>query len=232
MRRQCKRRVYHGLLPMTTPDDAAGSTPSSVLKERWLETLLPLVPDQGWTEMAARLAAEQAGLCHEEKALAAPGGVHDLLEAFFDRAEDTARAAIAAADLNQLRVHERVALGVRAWLDALTPFRGAVERASGRALFPTETGGAIERCWSVADMVWDAIGDTSEDYNFYSKRALLAAVIPPIVLYWQGNPAETDLDGFIARRLKGAMSLGQTGGRVMKPFLDAFGPKPAPAKEA
>lgn len=216
---------------MTTPQDAPNSTPSGDLRRRWLDALLPLVPDQGWTELAARRAAELAGLSAGEQALAAPGGVQDLMEAFFDQAETTARACIAEAPLAEMRVHERVAFGVRAWLDALAPNRGAVERASGRAFWPTQAGDAAQRCWSVADMVWDAIGDTSEDYNYYSKRALLAAVIPAIVLYWQGEPESAALDGFIARRLKSAMMLGQTGGRFMKPFLDAFTARGS-AKEA
>lgn len=181
--------------------------------------------------MAARQAAGAAGLSAGEQALAAPGGVHDLIEACFDRAERAARAALSAAPLAEMRVHERVAFGVRAWLDALAPHRGAVERASGRAFWPTEAGAAAQRCWSVADMVWDAIGDTSGDYNYYSKRTLLAAVIPPIVLYWQGEPESEALDGFIARRLKSAMTLGRTGGRFAKPFLDLLGGR-GPAKEA
>lgn len=181
--------------------------------------------------MATRQAAKTAGLSPGEQALAAPGGVHDLIEAFFDRAEREARATISAAPLTEMRIHERVALGVRAWLGALAPHRGAVERASGRAFWPTEAGAAAQRCWSVADMVWDAIGDTSDDYNYYSKRTLLAAVIPPIVLYWQGGPDSEALDGFIARRLKTTMTLGRTGGRFVKPFLDVLGGRGA-AKEA
>jgi ubiquinone biosynthesis protein COQ9 len=181
--------------------------------------------------MAARQAADAAGLSAGEQALAAPGRVHDLIEAFFDRAERAARDTIAAAPLTEMRVHERVAFGVRAWLDALAPHRGAVERASGRAFWPTEAGAAAQRCWRVADMVWDAIGDISGDYNYYSKRTLLAAVIPPIVLYWQGAPDSEALDGFIARRLKSAMTFGRTGGRFVKPFLNVLGGRGA-AKEA
>ena len=51
-------------------------------------------------------------------------------------------------------------------------------------------------------MVWDEAGDTSEDYNRYSKRGLLAAVIPPVVMYWLDAPAgEESLDAIIQRTL-------------------------------
>lgn len=204
-------------------------TPSDTLRSRWLDALLPRVDEDGWTELAARRAADAAGLTHGERALAAPGGVGDLLDAFFDAAENSARDVIAEAPLDEMRIHERVAFGVRAWLDALAPHREAVKRASGRAFWPTEAGDAAQRCWSVADMVWDAIGDTSDDYNRYTKRGLLTSTIPPIVLYWQGNPESDDLDAFIARRLKTAMTLGRTGGQVLKPFLDLVARRSAPA---
>lgn len=205
---------------MTTTEKTPGTTPSAEIRARWLAALLPRVPDEGWTETAARRAAQAARLSAGEQALAAPGGVDDLIAAFFDLAEDEARKAIESGPIDEMRIHERVAFGVRTWLDTLAPHRTAVERASARGFWPTHAGDAIQRCWSVADMVWDAIGDTSEDYNRYTKRGLLAVTIPPIILYWQGEPTGEDLDAFIARRLKTAMQIGQTGGRFVKPFLD------------
>lgn len=198
-------------------------TPSDTLRSRWLDALLPRVGVDGWTEYAMRRAAETAGLSAGEQALAAPGGINDLREAFFDRAEAEARSEIEAHDLDEKKVHERVALGVRIWLDSLGPHREAVKRASAHAFSPFQAGDAAQRCWSVADMVWSAIGDTSDGHNFYTKRGLLASVIPAIVLYWQTEPSSDDLDGFIARRLKGAMQLGRTGGQIAGPVLDLIG---------
>ena len=54
----------------------------------------------------------------------------------------------------------------------------AVRRAAARGFLPWGAGPALQRSWKVADMVWTAAGDTSEDYNRYSKRGLLAGVIP------------------------------------------------------
>ncbi|MEL6285671.1 MAG: COQ9 family protein [Pseudomonadota bacterium] len=202
-------------------------TPSEELRHTWLQHLLPRAADEGWTNAAAKAAADDAGLSLGEQALAAPLGVRDLLRAFFDGAEDEAKAVIAAADLAALKVHEKVAIGVRAWLDVLEPYRGAVAKASARGMLPWGTADAAGRTWSVANMVWTAIGDTSDDYNYYSKRALLASTIAPIVLYWLRDPEPDRLDVFIAARLRGAMRFGQMGASIFKPVLERFGSRHA-----
>ncbi len=197
--------------------------PSEILRRRWLAELLPEVAFEGWTDAAARAAAARAGLTDGEQALAAPQGVLNLIDAFFNAAEAEAREALAGEDLSAMRVPEKVKAGVLAWLAALEPNREAVRRAASRGFLPWGAGPALQRTWKVADMVWTAAGDASEDYNRYSKRGLLAAVLPGIVLYWADHPAPEDLDGFITRRLANVSGIGQRAGRIVKPVLERFG---------
>ena len=110
--------------------------PSETLRRRWLAELLPDVAFDGWTEAAARLAAGRAGLSEGEQALAAPQGVVNLIDAFFDEAEAAARASLAGLDMSGMRVPDKVKAGVLAWLEALAPNREAVRRAASRGFLP------------------------------------------------------------------------------------------------
>lgn len=206
--------------------------PSYSLCERWLQELLQDVPFEGWTDEAAKAAAERAGLSDGEQALAAPGGVVDLLKHFFDAAEARAKEKLKMQDLSALRVAERVRVGVLTWLDALTPHEEAVRRATARGYMPWGAGAAMQRGWSVADMIWEMSGADSDDYNRYSKRGLLMATLPGIITYWSDQPDRDDLVEFVDSRLKSASGVGQTVGRVVKPFLDRFGGPAVGTKDA
>lgn len=194
--------------------------PSIRLQDKWLDALLPHVADMGWTDRAVTLSAREAGLSSEEMALAAPDGAPDLLERFFDRAETQMLETLAGEDLSSLRVHEKVAAGIKAWLGALEPHREAVKRASARGFLPWHAPDAMQRTWKTADAIWTAAGDTASDYNRETKRGLLSAVLPPIVLYWQDGPGEDDLDAFIAKRLQNAMAFGKWGSKFARPGLE------------
>lgn len=195
-------------------------TPSETLRDRWLEALLPMVETHGWSEEAARSAAKEAGLDAGEQALAAPSGLNDLIDHFFEQAAETMLADLATHDLDALRVHEKVAAGIKAWLTALEPNKAAVSKAAARGMMPWGAGAAVNRIWKVADLIWESAGDTATDYNRQTKRALLSAVLPSIVLRWLVTEDEAHMDALIMRRLKQAMKLGQSGSKLIGPLLD------------
>ena len=196
------------------------STPSQILLDRWLEALLPRIGETGWTMVAAKQAAREIELTAGEQALAAPNGITDLIDRFIDRAVDQALVNLSSETLATLRTHERVAAGLKAWLDVLEPHRDAVRKAAGHGLLPWGAGAAAKRVWSIADAIWEAAGDTATDYNRQTKRALLSAVIPRVILYWLEQPDPERVHRFIEMRLQEAMKLGQAGGKILSPVLD------------
>lgn len=208
------------------------STPSQILKDRWLKALLPRVESSGWTDELAAQAAQEAGLSAGEQALAAPHGITDLIDHFMQRSIEDMRQIVAEQDMTDLRTHERVAVGLSTWLGILKPNQEAVRKAAGLGLLPWGAGAALKRVWAIADAIWDVAGDTATDYNRQTKRVLLSMVIPSVVLYWLDHDDPADVDAFINRRLKQAMRIGQAGGKVIGPALDFVeslkGRKPTP----
>jgi ubiquinone biosynthesis protein COQ9 len=77
------------------------------------------------------------------------------------------------------------------------------------------------------DAIWHAAGDTSADFNWYTKRAILAGVYTSTLFYWMNeSTTQTAALDFLARRLAGVARFQKLRTRVEKRL---FAPKAVPA---
>jgi ubiquinone biosynthesis protein COQ9 len=201
------------------PDDDA--PPSGRLRARLLEAMLEIAADKGWTASAMQAAAERAGMSEGELELAASNGPSDLLEELGRRSARAAERALARTDLTGLKIREKVRLGVKAYLGALSPHKAAVKRAS---VSPANAMAGPKALWAAADGVWSALGDVSTDYNWYTKRIILSGVIGSTLAVWLEAKSEEEVDGFLDRRIENVMEFEKTKAKV----LDAFSKMPNP----
>ena len=203
-------------------DNSAPETeaaPSDLFLERLLDAMLDIVPDMGWTRAALDTAAEKAGLSVGQALLSAPNGVPDVLEALGKRAARAAGRAVLAAD-NQ-KVRQKVRAGVKGWLAALEAHKPAVKRA---AATPANLLTGPKGLWAAADAIWAALGDTSTDYNWYTKRMTLTAVLGSTLTAWLGTDDEAEVDAFLDRRIENVMQFE----KLKTQAKDAFAKFPDP----
>ena len=64
--------------------------------------------------------------------------------------------------------------------------------------------------------MWSVAGDKAEDYNYYSKRSLLAAVWTSTFLFWLEDRSDGFRDSwaFLDRRIGDVMQIGALRARV------------------
>lgn len=182
------------------------------IRERLIYAALPHVPFDGWTDLTWRAALADAGIERGLALAAAPRRCLDLA-AGFHRAGDEEMARIAAEeDLTQLRYSERVARLVRIRIEIADRNRDAVRRAATLFALPLNALEGGRLIWNTADAIWRALGDTSEDFNWYSKRAILSGVYSSTVLYWLGDRSEGSENtwAFLDRRIAEVMRFEKT----------------------
>ena len=184
-------------------------TPMTPLQTRILDAALPLVPFDGWSEATFRAATEAAGATPAQARTAFPRGGVGLALAFHDRADAALAPAMAAEDLSQLRYRDKVALALWLRLELVAPEKEAVRRGVTLFSLPQHAADGARAIWSTADTVWEALGDTSRDVNWYTKRATLAGVWSSVVLFWLGDTSEGSraTREFIDRRIDDVMRI-------------------------
>ena len=177
------------------------------LRERIIEAALPHVPFDGWTQRAMRRGAETIGEDTAAVRRAFPDGALDMVRQYSRMLDGRMADALARQDLDQLRVRERVAAGVVARLELMAPHREAVRRALTVLALPLNAPAGLRCLYDTVDLIWRAAGDTATDWNFYTKRALLAGAYSSTVLYWLDDKSEdfADTRAFLDRRIDDAM---------------------------
>jgi ubiquinone biosynthesis protein COQ9 len=96
---------------------------------------------------------------------------------------------LAAIELAVLPVRARIRVGVLTRLALLKPHKDAARKA---AVLPQHLEQGATSLWHAADIIWRAAGDTATDFNFYSKRAILAAVLSSTMVAWFGDDSEDE----------------------------------------
>lgn len=175
-----------------------------------LQAALAHAPFDGWSETTLRAAISDSGV---EPALGRalfPRGGLDLAIAYHRAGDDAMQAALAASDLSALRFREKVARAVRLRLEAAD--KELVRRGSALFSLPQHAAQGARLIWGSADAIWTALGDTSRDVNWYTKRATLSAVYASTVLFWLGDQSEDNADtwDFLDRRIENVMQFEKT----------------------
>ena len=185
-----------------------------------LDAALPHVVFDGWTEATLDQAVCDLGISAAEAKGLAPRGAVDLAVALHRRGDQAMIDRMAAADLSQMRYSDRVATALRFRIEAM-PDKDAVRRATTLFSLPIHAGDGAKLIWETADHVWTTLGDTSEDGNWYTKRAILSGVWAATVLFWLGDESEdaADTAAFIDRRIANVMSFEKTKAQLRKSSL-------------
>lgn len=215
---------------------------AEITLDKLLDAILPHVVFDGWAPASFQAALSDLDMTEAQAAVLAPRGAIDLAVAYHRRADAVMVARMAEADLGDLRYSEKVATALRFRIEAMDN-REAIRRASTLFSLPMHGVEGGKLVWETADHIWSALGDTSEDANWYTKRATLSGVWAATVLFWLGDDSAgfADTFAFIDRRIEDVMRIEKMKSKlrdnpVSKPLMqlqDAFiakmrAPKAAP----
>ncbi|MCR9221378.1 MAG: COQ9 family protein [Alphaproteobacteria bacterium] len=204
------------------PHDQAGAVPPELdlneTRDRLIEAVLLHVPFDGWSKTALMRAAEECDIPHATAEALFPAGARDLVNWHSRWADRRMSAALAESPMAEMRIRERIAFAVMTRLEQNALDREAIRAALGFLALPQNAPLAAELLYRTVDDIWFACGDRSTDWNFYSKRGLLAGVYSSTLLVWLNDDSE-DFEttrGFLDRRIANVMAIPKIKGRAAK----------------
>ncbi len=177
-------------------------------KDKLLDAALNHVPFDGWSEATFTAAVRDSELDATVARAVCPRGAVDLAVAYHNRGDTQMLEQLKATDLSAMRFRDRIATAVRLRLEVVTD-KEVVRRGTTLFALPQHAADGAKLMWGTCDAIWDALGDTSDDVNWYTKRATLSGVYSATVLYWLGDTSEGHAETweFLDRRIDNVMQI-------------------------
>lgn len=183
------------------------ATPLQQLRDRLALALGENAVFDGWTQKAVESAAAQVGVDPAQARLAMPKTAAGLVEVYIHGVDRAIEGWAAGAGLEKMKIREKIRALVWQRLQVMGPAREAVRTALSILAMPQNLPLAMRLSWSTADLMWRLAGDTSTDFNHYTKRMTLGAVYASTTLAWLDDQSEGwgESAAFLDRRIDNVM---------------------------
>ena len=182
-------------------------TPLEALRRRLALAVGENAVFDGWTGAAVVAAADKLGIDRAQARLAMPSTPAGLVETYIQAVDRALEDQATPERLAGLKIREKIRTLVWQRLEIMLPAREAVRRGLAILAMPQNLPLALRTGWHTADLMWRIAGDTSTDYNHYTKRMTLGAVYASTLLTWLDDKSDefSDSAAFLERRIDDVM---------------------------
>jgi len=130
-----------------------------------------------------------------------------MIDCYIQEVDRALEASFTAEQLAAMKIRGRIRALVWRRIEIMGEAREAVRRALAILAMPQNIPLAVRISWRSADLMWRLAGDTSTDFNHYTKRATLGGVYASTLLVWLDDQSDgwTETAAFLDRRIEDVM---------------------------
>ena len=161
----------------------------------------------GWTRSAVVSAAGRLEVDPAQARLAVPKDKAGMVDLYIQGVDRALAEQLPPKTLAAMKIRERIRALVWKRLEIMEPAREAVRSALSILAMPQNVPLGLRIGWRTADRMWRLAGDTSTDFNHYTKRMTLGAVYGSTLLVWLDDKSEgwSETAAFLDRRIDDVM---------------------------
>ena len=163
----------------------------------------------GWTPKAVDSAAGQLGIDPIQARLAMPKRQADMIDLYVQEVDRALEAWATPKRMESMKIREKIRSLIWCRLEIMGPAREAVRRGLAILAMPQNVPLALRIGWRSADRMWRIAGDTSTDFNHYTKRMTLGAVYGSTLIAWLDDQSDkwSETAAFLDRRIDDIMKI-------------------------
>ena len=163
----------------------------------------------GWSDAAVHAAADEIGVDQDVARLALKGKAIAMIDAWIEGVDLELARRLPAEKLAAMKIRDRITALLATRLEIMAPDRESLRRALATMAMPQNLARSARMGWRSADRMWRLAGDTSSDFNHYTKRMTLSAVYASTLSIFVNDDSENfaDTRAFLDRRIDNVMQI-------------------------
>jgi ubiquinone biosynthesis protein COQ9 len=189
--------------------DRPAATPLELLRRRLALPVGENAVFDGWSRDAVDTAADGLGIDRSQARLAMPKTQAGMVDCYIQGVDRALEEHFTEEQLAGMKIRAKIRSLVWRRLEIMASAREAVRRGVAILAMPQNLPLGMRIGWRTADLMWRIAGDTSTDYNHYTKRLLLGGVYASTLLVWLDDQSEdwSETGAFLDRRIDDVMKI-------------------------
>ena len=171
-------------------------------RKKILKDIKALVIKDGWNDQLFLNYSKISKFSNEEINALFPAGYQTLIDMYLEEINLKMTKNSKKINLIRLRTHERVRELVKLRLKIMLKEKILVKKTFIHLLLPFNHRIAYKNLYRTVDQIWFLAGDNSTDFNFYSKRAILATIYTSTISHFINNDDYEETINFLEKNLK------------------------------
>jgi len=171
-------------------------------RKKILKDIKALVIKDGWNDQLFLNYSKISKFSNEEINALFPAGYQTLIDMYLEEINLKMTKNSKKINLIRLRTHERVRELVKLRLKIMLKEKILIKKTFIHLLLPFNHKIAYKNLYRTVDQIWFLAGDNSTDFNFYSKRAILATIYTSTISHFINNDDYEETINFLEKNLK------------------------------
>ncbi|MES2676981.1 MAG: COQ9 family protein [Pseudomonadota bacterium] len=159
-------------------------------KKKVLNHFLEICLFEGWNQKALEMAFAKAEIDIKFLPFIFENGCEDLADFFIRTIDEKMQEAAIGVDFGAMKIRDKIKNLVKIRLKINQEYKPQLQKLIHFYLQPKNISGALKNSYKTADLMWKLAGDNSTDYNFYSKRIILAKIYIRVLVYFVKDESE------------------------------------------
>ena len=165
------------------------------IRKKILNESKEIIAEKGWNEKLFKSISINTNIEYAEICSLFPQGYIDLLTLYLDQINNEMILLSRKKNLDNLKTHQKIKQIIISRLKLYQDNKKLFNKTFLFLGLPHNSKIAIKSLYKTIDLIWFLVGDKSTDFNFYTKRSILAGVyVSTIFNFFKNKDLDKTID--------------------------------------